>query len=166
MTLAEIIEEGRRLLTDANRHTDGDLKCGRQAIRLLPGLLEAAAKAVEWRDAESEWERVEEEHERTCAYQNCDFRGCPHVEVWAVRDAVAVKRAAFDAAAQEPAPKPFQTMTRDEALAAGVPIHPDAIGVKLYSGAQVFDAPAPVSNAPAGLSYLPRRMPVADEGHE
>lgn len=49
MTLAEIIEEGERLEREATRHTDGDLKCGRQALRLLPSLLAVAKAAVEMR---------------------------------------------------------------------------------------------------------------------
>jgi len=44
--LAEIIEEGRRLTSDAARHTDGDLRCGRGALRLLPRLLAVAEAAV------------------------------------------------------------------------------------------------------------------------
>lgn len=38
---------------------------------------------------------------------------------------------------QPPAPQPALTLTRDEAVAAGLPIHPEAVGVKVYSGARV-----------------------------
>ena len=46
--------------------------------------------------AQEEWEKAEAERELDCAYQPCEFRGCPHDEVWAKRDrANELRRAAL-----------------------------------------------------------------------
>lgn len=67
--------------------------------------LEEAEAALRAQDA---WELAEERHEKTCAYADCEFRGCPHTEVWAMRAHAEYLRrryfAAFDRAAGEGEP--------------------------------------------------------------
>mgnify|MGYP000910410425 FL=1 len=45
------------------------------------------------------------------------------------------------AAAASPAPQPTETLTRAEAIAAGIPIHPDAVGVRIWGASATAPAP-------------------------
>jgi hypothetical protein len=48
-----------------------------------------------------------------------------------------------DLAATAPAPQPAQTLTRAEAIAAGIPIPPDAVGVRIWGASVTAPAPQP-----------------------
>ena len=50
-------------------------------------------------------------------------------------------------AATAPAPQPAQTLTRAEAIAAGIPIPPDAVGVRIWGASVTAHDPQPEADA-------------------